>query len=555
MKILVVQTTRLGDMIQTSPMISQLRAQYPQAHIAVLSRGLAKTVAERLPEVDEIILYDDNVMFADMRAQDSNRLLRAYARAEEMVATLKEREFDLAFNMTHSISSAMLLKLAGIPQVVGAHISEDGRFVLRGNWTSYFFTSVFSREYNDLNLCDITRHFAEGAPHCRKLTFEVKDEERAFVRDLLQQHAISDNEFVVCLQLGASENNKRWAERRFAELAVLLRERFQARVLLVGVKEEAVLGDLFERHAPAVAVHLFGQTNVPQLAALLERANLLVTNDTGTMHVAAAVGCPITLVSVGHVHFRETGPFGEGHVAVESRRATLGRSDHVPGAAEERERITAEQVYAAVELTLDPGHTVVQEAPLLSEVEFYRSAFAPDGCLEFYPLLKRRMLERDAGRIVYRAMWIGHLNGTSNLEVEEAAMRAMFSAYDLAATEGLRDLLDKLDDGFEGLGELAARGEAATEPLVALLHARGSMAQAREQVAALMALDEETRVYGELHPVTKPLVLLARFERDNLEGADPLTLAETTRGIYGGLRARAELMREKIGVARKICCE
>ena len=85
MRILVVQTTRMGDMIQTGPLISQIRAKHPKAHIAVLSRGLAKTVAERHPDVDEVVLYDENLMYHDIRSGDSDRLLRAYRNAETIV--------------------------------------------------------------------------------------------------------------------------------------------------------------------------------------------------------------------------------------------------------------------------------------------------------------------------------------------------------------------------------------------------------------------------------------------------------------------------------------
>lgn len=555
MRILVVQTTRMGDMIQTGPLISQLRAKHPEAHIAVLSRGLAKMVADRHPDVDEVVLYDENLMYHDIRSGDSKRLLRAYRNAEEIVATLREKQFDEAYNMTHSVASAMLLSLAGIPRVVGAHLSEDWRFVLRGSWTTYFFTSVFSRDYNDLNLCDIDRSFAEDAPPCRYLSFETGDEEDSHISAMLAEAGITDDAFLVAMQLGASEQNKRWAERRFAELAALLKARYNATILLVGVEEEKAYGEIFEGHAPGLATHLFGKTSVPQLAALLRRCRLLVTNDTGTMHLAAAVQCPIVVVSVGHVHFRETGPYAEGAIAIESQRRTLGRSDYVPGGLEERDRITGAQALRAVELVLQSRdhHQVPQidDAPEFSAVDLYWSAFAPDGYLQFYPIIRRPLTQRDILRMAYRAMWLAHLSPqASDAARENEAITRSLASFAGPDNDTITGWIDPSSDALKRLASKADRGIAETEKLLTMLKTQGAMSQARQQVNALMALDEETRVFSELHPELRPLVLLARFERENLEGADPVTLARTTREIYAGMATRARLLHQKLAQIR-----
>ena len=439
MRILVNQTTRMGDMIQTSPLIHELRAKYPRAHITAMVRRMGRVIAEHHPDVDEIIIYDEDELYLDLSSQDSDRLLKAYELTDKRVQALRDGHYDLAFNVTHSIASAMLLKLAGIPTVIGAHLSDDWQFLLRGNWPTYFFTSVYSREFNDLNLCDISRSFVSGVPACKRLVFELRPEERDFAVNLFREHGIREGEFVACLQLGASEENKRWSEARFAELARLLAARHQARIFLLGVKEEAALGEAFERHAPGLAIPLYGQTSVPQLAAVLERSNVLITNDTGTMHIAAAVNCPITLVSVGHVHYRETGPYGEGHLAVEWRRQSLGRSDFVPGGLEEREQIQAEQVMAGVALAVrgqDPDTLPhLEETPELAQVDLYVSRFAPDECLQFYPVIHRALTQRDFVRIAYRLMWLHYLRERHEKVTERESLRRILACFSGPAPE------------------------------------------------------------------------------------------------------------------------
>jgi ADP-heptose:LPS heptosyltransferase len=545
MRILILQTTRMGDMLQTSPLIRMVRSLHPDAHITAMVRGMGKVIGQRHPDIDDIMVYNEDDMFLDMRSRDSNRLLHAYEMADKVVQDMRARKFDLCYNVTHSIASAMLMRLAQIPTVVGADIGKDAEFVLRGDWANYFFTSVFNRDYNDLNLCDITRSFATNAPPCRELIFELRDEDRAFVDALWLEHGIQRGDFVACMQLGASEMGKRWSVERFAQLAQLLRAQRNAHVFLLGVDEEAPLGATFEAAAPGLAIPLFGKTSVPQVSAVLERSNVLITNDTGTMHLAAAARCPIVLVSVGHVHYRETGPFGEGHAAIEWRKESLGRSDMLIKEEEERTRICAEQVLRVVDHVTGSA-PAIEDDGLLDEVDVYQTRFAPDGCLQFYPALKRPMAERDLIRIAYRAMWLGQLPGSPPPEAMTEAARQMLACYDGPHADTVAGWAKVLSAQFMELADVGERGVRGTTNLLHTLNGGGPMARARQEVALLTRLDEEVRIHSQLYAACRPLAMMARFERDNLEGADPKVLAETTLRIYEALRRRAT------GVARAL---
>jgi ADP-heptose:LPS heptosyltransferase len=557
MRILVMQTTRMGDVIQTSPLIRVLRMRHPDAHIALMVRNMGKAIAERNPDVDEVLVYEEDEMFNATRTRDSDRLLYAYRCAEAEIHRLKEGRYDAAYNCTHSIASAMLIKLAEIPVVFGAHLSDDWQFVLRGSWIKYFFTSVFHREYNDLNLCDITQRFAEGAEPCRNLVLEVTAEDRDFVREILEKHGVGPDDFLVCFQLGASEESKRWPEMHFAGLARLVRDKLQAKIMLVGVKEEEILGKIFDQYAPELAVPLFGKTSVPQLAALLNRANLLVTNDTGTMHIAAAVHCPVVLVSVGYVHFRETGPYGAGHCAIERRRSQLGRADGVPGGLNERMEMHPEQVLRAIEMTLqaqrDESVTQVDKDAELSDVDILMTRFAADGCLQWYPVLRRTLTETDFLRIAYRAMWLEHLGAQTDPQIERKCMETTLRYYTLPDKATLDHWKGNSRSALAGLAGVAGRGIQWTETLLSHLGGKRDLRKAQQFVSELTRIDDEMRIHGELHGPCKPLVLISRYERDNLEGANPLELAQTTRQIYDDCRSRALLTAQKIDRLAALC--
>ncbi|HPU97860.1 MAG TPA: glycosyltransferase family 9 protein, partial [Candidatus Hydrogenedentes bacterium] len=406
---------------------------------------------------------------------------------------------------------------------------------------------------NDLNLCDITRHFVPSSPPCQELILNLTSDDLAAADALLAEHGVDPGQhMVVCMQLGASERIKRWSEERFAELARLLRARYDARIFLVGVSSEAPLGEAFARMAPDTAVPLFGKTSLPQLAALLSRSRFLVTNDTGTMHIAAAVKCPVALVSVGPVHYRETGPFGEGHCAVEWRRPWAGRSDISRAWEEERSLLQPPQVARAIELLLSGAQNFTPDRQIpedqeLAQVDIHVTRFAPDGCLEYYPAIRRPMSELDFLRVAYRAMWLDYFSeGGMSPSREEEALRAFVSFYEVPGPEELGRWFQTHRQSFQEMADLASRGRALSERLIAHLERRGSMIEARNMVRELTRLDESIRVFSEVHHGCRPLVTMARFERDNLEGMDPLPLARSTRDIYGAMVERCILMGDKI---------
>ncbi|MBN2310201.1 MAG: glycosyltransferase family 9 protein [Candidatus Hydrogenedentes bacterium] len=549
MRILVAQMTRMGDMLQTSPLVRALKTRFPDAHITAMVRRMGVAIAERNPDVDDVIVYDEDAMFLDLHSDDSDRLLKAYQAAESYVRQLQEGRFDVVYNCTHSLASAMLFKLAGIPEAVGAHLSDDWQYVLRGRGPNYFFTSVLHREYNALNLCDLFRHFLPDAAPCQELIFSVTDEDRQTAAGLLAGHGIGPEDFVACFQMGASDTAKRWPVAQFAGLGARLAQERAARIVLVGVDDEAPLGQELDRAAPGLAVHLFGKTSIPVLAALLERANVLVTNDTGTMHIAAAVRCPIVLVSVGYVHFRETGPFGAGHCAVERHRESLGRSDTMRAGPDERAALTPAHIARAVDVVLGcrdgRGAPQFEAEGEMEAVDVYLSAFAPDGCLEWYPLVRRPITQVDLIRIAYRAMWLEFLSGKPDKSAERKSLERAVEHYRTGGDE-LDAWRAALCKAFSELAGLGKRGARTTEQLLDVLRKRRGLQQAKELVAGLMRLDEEIRLFGEMWEPCKPLVAIGRFERDNLEGADPVLLAETTLQIYRDLYARARLMGQKL---------
>ncbi|MCL4217403.1 MAG: glycosyltransferase family 9 protein [Candidatus Hydrogenedentes bacterium] len=531
----------MGDVIQTSPLIHGLRLKYPDAHIALMVRTLGETVAQRNPDVNEVLAYHEDALFKDLVSNDSRRLLRAYCAAEEYIQKLRACKFDVAYNCTNSIASAVLLKAAGIPEVVGAHFSDDGEYLIRGKWTNYFYTSLYNRDYSDFNLCDVFRNFLEEPPCSGKLVFEVRQSDRDALHELLRQRNVCDGRPLICFQLGASDKEKRWPVERFAQLAKCLKHLFDAQILLVGVKAEEELGRQFDELLPGVAVPLYGETSLPQLGALLDESAVLVSNDTGTMHIAAAVGCPVVLVSIGYVHFRETGPYGEGHIAVEAH----GQNSRESAAFPKSTPIQASHVLFAVRAILEKDEPPSPAKDEFAAVDLYRSALAPDGHLAWRPLLPRPLQESDVLRSAYRAMWLDFLSDGKETAHEQESLRAFLSCHDTGGFPATATI-EVETAPFTELARIAQEGISKTRELLTILGENRSMREAQPLVAALRNLDERIRLFGELHPSTRPLSASAAFQRDALEGSDPVQLARTTLQIYDGLARKSALMGTKL---------
>ncbi|MDQ1256639.1 MAG: hypothetical protein QG656_1237, partial [Candidatus Hydrogenedentes bacterium] len=197
--------------------------------------------------------------------------------------------------------------------------------------------------------------------------------------------------------------------------------------------------------------------------------------------------------------------------------------------------------------------TQVEESLELEDADLFVTRFAPDGCLQWYPAIRRPLTEMDFLRIAYRAMWLDYLGAQRDKAVERQSVGELLRCYDMPVADALAVWRKEHGDAFDAFAEMAQRGIRDTEKLLESFEKGGAMRKAQQQVRRLMELDEEMRLFSELHHACKPLTRIARFERDNLEGADPRKLAQTTQQIYRDAFARARLARKKLANVAEVC--
>jgi len=298
-RILVRGVNWVGDTILTYPAVQQLKTLFPQSHLAILVSSSLVDLWKTFPYVNEIIPFQKKKGIASFW-EDLN-----------ISESLKERNFDLAVIFPRSFRSAFQIYLARIPTRIG--YQDEGRSlflthgihrtkeILRSHRVHYFKKLI--EPLGEVKCPDTPRIF-------------LREEDRRWAEQVLKDLNLLDGRPLIGMNPGAAYGfAKCWYPGRFGELAKRLRARSKAFVLVFGREEEKPIAEEILQHLGGGGIDLTGKTHLLQLAALLERCQLLVTNDTGTMHVAAAVGTPVVAL-FGSTDPGTTGPWGDGHIVV-----------------------------------------------------------------------------------------------------------------------------------------------------------------------------------------------------------------------------------------------
>jgi hypothetical protein len=327
----------------------------------------------------------------------------------------------------------------------------------------------------------------------------------------------------------------------------------------VGTEAERPLGDQVRAGMNESAVMMFGNTNLTQLAALLEGAEFLVTNDTGVMHVASTAGTPIIALSFSYVYFRETGPYGEGHVVVQALLDCAPCRPNQPCSHQRcKECIRPEHVFEAVSIAeryRTGSLEQMGESSRNSSVSYYVSRFGDDGLVEYRPVIRRPITIEDLVNIVYRGVWRDSLDGVSSRpEDVRSALAESLAAY-THDSYTLLPAIEECTSRFRLFAALAEEGITKARHLTVL--SRSSVDAETQRVIqgmvrTLLDLDQQLAAEGRAVDAVRPLAALFSFEKENLEGTDFQRLAESTLDFYTAAAARAHAMADRLDIAAEL---
>ena len=300
MRILIRATNWVGDAILALPALRQVRAKFPQATIAVVARPYVADLYRDQGICDELIPYDPKGEHG------------GWSGRERLAREIHEKKFDVALLLQNAFDAAWLVWRAGVPERIG--YARDGRRLLLTRAITvpkageipahekFYYLELLRRAgwINDL-------------PDDTLISLQVPSGARQRATEKLLQAGASPHATRVAIGPGASYGSaKCWPPERFAEWANWLQARSDAEVILFGTAAETSVSEAITAKIMRKPLDLTGKTTIAELPALFSQCHLFLGNDSGAMHVAAAVGLPVVAV------FGPTDPHGTAPVTPRS---------------------------------------------------------------------------------------------------------------------------------------------------------------------------------------------------------------------------------------------
>lgn len=282
--ILCIRLDYLGDVLMTTPAMRALRTSLPGSRITLLTSSGGAAVAPYLPEVDDTLIYDAPWL--------KNGLPHAPAQDRAMIDTLAARCFDAAVIFTvysqNPLPSAMLCHFAGVPLRL-AHCRENP-YRLLTHWVPETEPEQRIRHEARRQL-DLVASIG-AVTEDERLSFHIPQDDRASFLQKLGAIKIPHDKPLIMLHPGATAASRRYPPDLFAQAARELHERTGCTVLVTGGNSEQALAQSIASKVPG-AVCLAGSLSLGELAALIETCAVVICNNTGPAHLAAAIGTPV----------------------------------------------------------------------------------------------------------------------------------------------------------------------------------------------------------------------------------------------------------------------
>ncbi|MBM3838971.1 MAG: hypothetical protein FJ398_13585 [Verrucomicrobia bacterium] len=527
----------MGDLVQTLPLLQRLETGTREREITVVCLREFRVILEGQPWHDRLIaveLAEVRKLCDNTPRQDSQRWL-PFKDCPELAES-----YDHVVNLTHDEASAVLCEKIAASQKSGRIHTLPNEIRLRGDWAKYLFAAVRNRRQNLFNLVDIYLGMGRclGLPNLRMahepgrdgfhsvpdffapstktdsrdaveriptqfmgssqeltgrvgpraawLDFKVEAAAETEARTLLRQHGSAGKGLLVGLQMGASDLRRAWPIENFASLSRLLGVNPGLEIVLFGNPKEAELGKEFLRLANGPVVNLIGRTEVRQLPPLLKACDLLISNDTGPIHIAAAVGTRVLGLYFSTAYFAETAPYGEGHVVLQAEREpTQTKSPEF--AAASANLLPVETVAAAALKMMGVASDWPSPRPGLG---LYEARLLSNGTLIYAPAGETAAQQEYLAALTNRLMW----EQAFELETDTAFVTELFSRSQ--ALQGFQDQLADYRQALQRMRcsfsngvalarqmmEAAASGTSGADPAAAL-HDR--LAQTVKEISGL----------------------------------------------------------------------
>lgn len=272
-RILIVRTDRIGDVILSTPVITNLKLAHPEAHIAFMCCPYTEGVLKGNPYLDEVIVYD------------KDREHKSFWGTIKFSFYLKKKKFDWAIILHPTNRVHIITFFAGIPFRVGWDRKGE-KFLTKkiphkkqeGKKHEIEYTLDVLRELN-IPIKDKT------------IYFPIEEAAEKKIKELLTKENISKEDKFIVIHPSASCPSKRWPQEYFSQLVKLLKEKTTCKIIVITSQQEKVAGDKIIRDNDVIDFR--GELTISEVGSLLKRTAVFISNDSGPVHIASALRTPV----------------------------------------------------------------------------------------------------------------------------------------------------------------------------------------------------------------------------------------------------------------------
>lgn len=297
--ILIIRWCCIGDVLQTTPLIRAIHKRFPNAQIDYMTNQWSRAVLENNPYLTSIIDYPE----------------RTFSFLLSQKRIFKQKKYDIVFVCDDSFFPSLLAFFTGAKYRIGFNAYNRG----------FLYTHYVKRYFGDkwhvidayLELGRIIGIRDDG----KKMDMFLTEEELKWGYEFIRGKGVETNKKIVCIFPGGASNpgdvmpSRRWIPQRYGKVSEILHKELDAEIIVIGAKSDEEIVKEVIKSANCKVTIIVGETTIRQLAAILKQCQLFIGNDTGPLHIAAAVGTP-TICIFGPSDPAKHTPLGNEHIGL-----------------------------------------------------------------------------------------------------------------------------------------------------------------------------------------------------------------------------------------------
>ncbi len=288
LKILIINPFGIGDVIFSTPLIEALKKSYPECRISYICNGRTFEILNADPNLEKVFVYEKDY-YRELWRSSKIRCLKEII---NLLKSIRRERFDISIDLSLGYQTSMILKFLGIRKRLGFNYRNRGRFLS----DKIDIDGFADKHVIDYFLSLLRPIGIEMGNHKIEPRIYVGANDVAWADNFLNENGVKKEDLFIGIVAGCGAswgkdaNYRRWSPWKFADVADSLIERYKARVVILGeAREDSVCSEVAKTMKKG-SIYACGKTTLGELAAILKRCNLVITNDGGPLHLAVALG-------------------------------------------------------------------------------------------------------------------------------------------------------------------------------------------------------------------------------------------------------------------------